>query len=150
MNPWHLSASDLLIWGIVLHLIADWPLQNHWMAEHKMERRVRRTGDNTHWWYRHPAGFVHAGIHGILLALVFGWAAIFIAIAHYIIDLRWPVELWSKLIGQSQPSGRYVEVGRFGSHQAILPAWDAGVEVRFWTDQVFHIACVAVAALLVS
>ena len=35
MNPWDLDATGLLIWGIVAHLIADWPLQNDWMARHK-------------------------------------------------------------------------------------------------------------------
>jgi len=137
MNPWNLSASNLLVWGIVLHLVADWPLQNDWMANHKAQ-------------LSHPAGYVHAGIHGLLLAIIFGWVAIPLAVAHFVIDLRWPVVWWSKLIRQTQPQGRYVEVGRFGSHQAYIPAWDAGVEVRFWTDQVFHIVCLAVAALLIA
>jgi len=158
MNPWDLSASDLLVWGIVLHLIADWPLQNDWMANNKMRRRVRKMHippgepgviNYTKWWDRHPAAYVHAGIHGILLSLVFGWVAIPLAIAHLIVDCRWIVEKWSKLVRQSQPQGRYVEVGKVGIHQALLPAWDIGTEVRFWVDQVFHIFCVAVAALLV-
>lgn len=135
MNPHNLSASDLLIWGIVLHLVADWPLQNDWMAEHKAN-------------LRHPAGYVHAGIHGLLLALVFGWVAIPLAIVHLLIDTRKPVVWWSRLVRQTQPENRFqIPSGRF---EKAIPIYDIGTEVRFWTDQVFHIVCIAVAALLVT
>lgn len=147
MNPWHLSASDLLIWGIVLHLIADWPLQNDWMAKNKAN-------------FGHRAGAVHAGIHGLVLSLVFGWAAIPLSILHYLIDLRKPVEWWSKLIKQTQPEGDYALVGQDplredpeGEHRFLVtsvPLYDIGLEVRFWTDQVFHITCIAAAALVVT
>lgn len=119
MNPRNLSSSDRVIWGLVLHLIADWPLQNDWMAQNKAN-------------LRHPSGYVHAGIHGGLLSTVFGWTAIPLAVSHLLIDTRKPVVWWSKLVGQSQPGGE---------------AYDVGTEVRFWTDQVFHITCVAIAAL---
>jgi hypothetical protein len=122
MNPWDLSAGDLMIWGLVAHLIADWPLQNDWMANNKAK-------------LGHPAGVVHAAIHGALLALVFGVWAVPLAVAHYVIDLRRPVAWWSRLIRQTQPGGR---------------GYDVGLEVRFWTDQVFHIICIAAAALLVA
>ena len=148
MNPFELSASELLIWGLVLHLIADWPLQNDWMANNKMRRAPlgEVPGDGltyppgrmrpyTLWFLRHPAAYVHSGIHGVLLALIFGWAAVALAWAHLIIDCRWVVEKWSKIVGQTQPGG--------GSY-------NIGLEVRFWTDQVFHIVCIAIAALLVS
>lgn len=165
MNPWHLSASELMIWGIVLHLIADWPLQNDWMAKNKMKRAnlgeipgdglmtaPSRMHTLTYWWVRHPAAFVHAGIHTIFLALIFGWAAIFLGFAHLIIDCRWIIVWWStKVIKQTQPTGanlyqnKETEIGYIE-----IPLVDVGLEVRFWTDQVFHIACIAVAALLVT
>lgn len=122
MNPFGLDASGLLVWGIVAHLIADWPLQNDWMASNKA-------------YLDHPAGYVHAGIHAVLLALVFGWVAAPLAVTHFVIDTRVPVAWWSKLVRQTQPSGN---------------GYDVGLEVRFWTDQVFHIACIAVAALVLS
>jgi hypothetical protein len=154
MNPWHLSASDLLIWGVVLHLIADWPLQNDWIANNK----AKRWSAGLFWWLRHPAAYVHAGIHGALLALVFGWVAAPLALTHLVIDTRWPVAKWSQLVKQTQPKapvwaerlgvdGRYrlqSGGGRGG------PLVDVGMEVRFWTDQVFHIACIAAAALIVN
>lgn len=122
MNPWDLSASDLLVWGLVLHLVADWPLQNDWMANRKAN-------------LRHAAGYVHAGVHGLLLSLVFGWVALPLAAVHLLIDTRRPVVWWSVMVRQTQPAGS---------------SYDVGLEVRFWTDQVFHIACIAVAALLVT
>ena len=160
MNPWDLSASDLLVWGIVLHLIADWPLQNDWMANNKMKRRVKKMHippgepgviNYTKWWDRHPAAYVHAGIHGILLALIFGWVAIPLAITHLLIDTRKPVVWWSRLIRQIQPYGNVVETGldEPRGKMTYVSLYDIGTEVRFWVDQVFHIFCVAIAALLV-
>lgn len=138
VNPWSLTASELLVWGITLHLIADWPLQNDWMANNKADLRK-------------SAGYVHAGIHGLLLSLVFGWAAIPLAIVHLIIDTRKPVVWWSKLVKQTQPANRSF-YQRPNSIRGVeeIPVYDVGLEVRFWTDQVFHIACIAAAAVLVT
>lgn len=128
MNPWDLSASDLLVWGLVLHLIGDWLFQNDWMANNKKN-------------LKHPAGYVHAGIHGIILSLVFGWAAIPLAIVHLLIDTRTPVTWWAQLIRQTPAT--VLVVNKY-------PLMSVGSVVRLWVDQVFHIACVAVAALLVT
>lgn len=163
MNPFDLSASELLIWGLVLHLIADWALQNDWMANNKMKRAHLGDipGDGvfhapgkmhpyTLWFIRHPAAYVHSGIHGVLLALIFGWVAIPLALAHLIIDCRWVVAWWSQLIKQTQPRGGEVVVHEEGVGWEDLPYYSIGLEVRFWTDQVFHIACIALAAVLVT
>ena len=114
-----MTATDKMVWGLVAHLVADWPLQNDWMARHKAKPG-------------HPAGIVHAAIHGLALAPVFRWKAFPLALTHYAIDLRVPVAKWSAFIRQTQPSGE---------------GYDVGMEVRFWTDQVFHIASIAVLAL---
>jgi len=132
-NPRNLSASDLLVWGIVLHFVADWPLQNDWMARHKQS-------------LIHPAGYIHAGIHGGILALIFSWAAIPLAVAHLLIDTRKPVVWWSKLVRQTQPEGHAVMI----PGQDPAPLYDMGIEVRIWTDQVFHMVCIAVAALVIA
>lgn len=225
MNPWDLDATALMIWGLVAHLIADWPLQNDWMANHKAGRRLRwgshkdarklsdaevaaQAGNSvivtaygntyaelpTRWWDRHPAAYVHAGIHGLGLALVFGWLAAPLALVHLLIDTRVPVRWWSQRIGQTQPLGdAYISADAMATgfphgdrpykmsfdEPAVLrtrfepttptgqvehrldnlesdlrewtaPAYDVGTEVRFWTDQVFHIACVAAAALIIG
>lgn len=152
MNPWELSASELLIWGFVLHLIADWIFQNDWMASNKSLRRERWKNSwrkeygikpPTPWWDRHPAAYVHAGIHGILLAMVFGWVAIPLALVHLIIDCRWVVEKWAALIQQTP--GKIMVISN-----PYTPLMDVGAIVRMWVDQVFHIACIVIAALLVT
>jgi hypothetical protein len=125
MNPWGLDASGLMIWGMVAHLVADWLCQNDWMAVNKAN-------------LRHPAGWVHAAIHGVALALVFGWVAAPLAVAHLLIDTRKPVAWWSRAIRQTQPTGQG------------LPLVDIGMFVRFWNDQVWHIGCIAIAALVVA
>lgn len=165
MNPWDLSASDLLVWGIVLHLIADWPLQNSWMANNKMKRRVRYrkitiseyyNGEpkdvTSPWWDRHPSAYIHAGIHGIFLTLVFGWVAIPLAVIHLIIDTRVPIVWWgTKVMKQPMPTGDLVEtMNPVHNEFAYKPVYDLGLEVLFWRDQVFHIFCVAIAALLIT
>lgn len=168
MNPLDLSATALLIWGIAIHAIADIPLQNDWMAKNKMMRRLKlrtRPSDQakpngnsyhkeetTSWWDRHPAAYVHAGIHGLCLAVIFGWAAIPIAFVHLLIDTRKPVEWWGKLIRQTQPAERYLTFPADRGHAALtyFPLWDAGVTVRLMLDQVFHLMCIMAAALLVT
>lgn len=75
-------STELLIWGIVIHLICDWIFQNHWMAINKT---------NT----RHPAGYVHGAIHALGMALVFPVpAAIAIGFSHWLIDLRFIMGWW--------------------------------------------------------
>ncbi len=169
MNPWDLDATGLLAWGIVAHLIADWPLQNDWMAKHKAERRNRALSPGwlgwlpggARWWDRHPAAYVHAGIHGLLLALVFGWFALPVAVAHLLIDTRKPVVWFSRLMRQTQPRREYAltlhdeayveDAARFlAAMRRTAALYDVGTEVRFWTDQAWHIACIALAALVVA
>jgi Protein of unknown function (DUF3307) len=137
MNPRNLSASELLIWGLILHLLADWLLQNDWMSRNKAN-------------LLHSAGYIHAGIHGLLLSVIFGWVALPLAVAHLLIDTRKPVIWWSKLIRQTQPKSQYVILRGGRDNEEAVPIYDIGLEVRIWTDQVFHLACIAGAALLVA
>jgi len=116
-------SADLLVWGAVLHLMVDWLGQNEWVAVNKPN-------------LRHPAGWVHAGMHGAVQLLLFPWwAALGIGLAHLLIDTRRPVAWWSTFIRQTQPGG-----GGF----------DLGADVRIWADQVWHIGVIAIAALLVA
>jgi hypothetical protein len=147
VNPFDLSASDLLVWGIVAHLIADWPLQNDWMA------------DNKAWpWRWSIAGVLpaltHGLVHAVALGLVFGpWPGVVLGLAHIIIDTRVPVVWWSKFAGQKQPTGVTIQKANAGPDSAdsvAVPVVDVALEVRFWTDQVFHITCIAIAALVVA
>ena len=140
------DATGRLVWGALAHLIADWPLQNDWIAANKAKRRLRVVGrwhgeplihsdlpEDVPVWDRHPAALVHAGIHTLAQVPVFGpRRAALIALAHLVIDTRTPVAWWRQFVGQTAPAGG---------------AYDIGAEVAIWTDQVFHLAVLAAAAL---
>lgn len=134
INPMGLDVTQLLVWGLVAHVLADFVLQNDWM-QHKTERGGwrrpawlphRRPPDEsptsefairTHalvhparrrppWWNRHPAAYVHAGIHLLAFVPLLGLASLPLAVVHLLIDTRTPVAWWSRLIGQTPPANR--------------------------------------------
>lgn len=113
-------ATELLIWGLVLHLAADWLLQNDWMATHKCD-------------LRHLAAWMHGGIHALALLLVFpAPVAIVLGIAHVIIDTRKPLTWWRVTFGQMNDS--------------TVQSWMVSV----WNDQALHILLIALAAIWVA
>lgn len=141
------AAATLVVWGAVIHLLVDWLAQNEWIAVNKAKRAVVTFGnpdeERTLWWLRHPAAYVHAGMHGAAQLLIFPWwAALFIGVTHLLIDTRKPVAWWSRLIRQTQPA--QVQMG-------LDPrVMDIGSDVRIWADQVWHLGVIAGIALVVS
>ena len=114
-----MTATELLVWGTVVHLVVDWLLQNEWIAEHKCD-------------LRHPAGYIHASAHAAALLLVFPpLAALALGVAHFVIDTRRPLQLWSRVMSQTEEG-------------------PIAAPVHIWRDQTLHIAAVAVAALIVG
>src|SRR5690349_1322319 len=110
------EATIQLVWGIMVHLIADWLFQNNWMAIHKID-------------LRHPAAWVHSGIHVVGLCLVFAWpVALLIGVTHLLIDTRKPLLWWMRVIKQIPKDTRFPIV-------------------EIWLDQVMHIAVLAVVVL---
>jgi hypothetical protein len=98
--------------GLVAHLVADWLLQNDWMALNKAN-------------LRHPAGWVHASIHGVLLGLALGWmGGIALGILHLLLDTGRPVNWWIRVFKKCD-----------AAPQAAL--------IRISTDQVIHITAIA-------
>lgn len=100
MNP--KSATELVVWGAVVHLAVDWLLQSTWMAERKTT-------------LTHPAAYVHAGLHAAGLMLVFTpVAALVLGVAHLLIDARRPLTWWARVV--SAPStgavAMHVEIWR--------------------------------------
>jgi hypothetical protein len=70
--------------GLIAHLVADWILQNDWMARNKT-------------CLRHPAAWTHAGIHAVCLAIALGWmAGLVLGFVHLLIDTRVPVNFWMR------------------------------------------------------
>jgi hypothetical protein len=75
--------------GLVAHLIADWLLQNDWMARNKMK-------------LNHPAAWTHAGIQAIALGIALGWqAGILLGLVHLLIDTRIPLGWWQRVFRQT-------------------------------------------------
>ena len=86
--------------GFVAHLIADWLLQNDWMARNKTS-------------LRHPAAWVHGTIHALLLGLALGWpAGLTLGIVHMLIDTRLPLSWWQRVYHQTGdgPYARHVAI----------------------------------------
>ena len=110
--------TQLAFWGVTAHLFADWLLQNHWMATYKSS-------------LKHPAAWVHGGIHFLFMLLVFppAWALV-IATVHILIDTRRPLIWWRKTYRQTQTG-------------------DAALHVAIWGDQVAHWLVIAAVAILV-
>ena len=98
--------------AFVLHLVGDWLLQNDWMARNKDK-------------LTHPAAWVHASIHALLLGYVLGWlGGLTLGLVHMIVDTRVPQRWWSRTYGQTR-SG------------------EMGLHVLIWGDQVIHVATIA-------
>jgi len=131
------AATTLLVWGIVAHLIGDWLTQNEWVALHKMLRRTPTSSV----FDRHPSAYVHGSIHAAVQLLVFPWpVALAIGFVHLLIDTREPVIGWSKLIHQTTPE----------ETPAPAECLSIGQAVTIAADQVWHMAVIATAALLVG
>ncbi len=100
--------ADLFIKGMIVHFVADWVLQSDWMSANKMS-------------LRHPAAWVHSGIHTLGLLLVFPInAAMLLGLSHLIIDTRVPLNYLRKWMGQK-------------------PEGVQGISFMIWQDQIAHI-----------
>ena len=83
------TATDYLIWGIIAHLVADWLLQNDWMANYKTS-------------LAHPAAWVHGGIQLLAMWLVFPLKiAAVLGVAHLLVDTRKPLHWWRTVYRQT-------------------------------------------------
>jgi hypothetical protein len=87
--------------ALVAHLIADWVLQNDWMARNKIN-------------LRHPAAWTHSGIQGLCLGIALGWqGGVFLGILHLFIDTRVPLRWWIRAFKKSDESAdsKIIEMG---------------------------------------
>ena len=112
------TPTELFVWAFVAHLAADWLFQTEWMAINKVN-------------LRHPAGYVHAGVYALFMALLFPLTVAFlIGVTHLLVDTRVPVRWWMRTVkgvAQGSPAIGAVEMG---------------------VDQVIHIMVIAFFALL--
>jgi hypothetical protein len=80
----------------------------------------------------HPAGYIHARTHALALLLVFPpLAALALGVAHFVIDTRRPLQLWARLVSQTEEG-------------------PVAVAVHIWRDQTLHLAAIGAAALTVA
>jgi hypothetical protein len=113
--------SDIALAAILIHLFVDWFLQNDWQAQKKVI-------------VGHPAGILHATMHGAATLLVFPWwAALTVGVTHYAIDLRRPLLWWRRTFRMTTD-----------------PNNPAAIHVAFWQDQVSHMLIVALLAGVIT
>jgi hypothetical protein len=75
--------------ALVAHLVADWILQNDWMARKKTS-------------LLHPASWAHSGIQAGCLGLALGWrGGLVLGLAHLLIDTRAPMAWWIRIFKKS-------------------------------------------------
>jgi hypothetical protein len=88
--------------ALVAHLVADWLLQNDWMAANKMK-------------LLHPAAWVHGGIHFIGLTLALGWpSGLVLTAIHMVIDTRIVLRWWQRVFCQTREGPVALHVGIWG------------------------------------
>ena len=84
--------------ALVAHLVADWILQNDWMARNKTS-------------LRHPAAWIHGAIHAAVLTLALGWVAgVVLGFVHIVIDTRVPVAWWIRVFKKCEKSPEVVSI----------------------------------------
>lgn len=112
--------ADVLAWAVAIHLVFDWLLQTEWMACNKTN-------------LRHPAAYVHSGLHTLGLLLVFPWfLALGVGLSHLLIDTRRPVTWWIEHVKQMPRN---------------TPDYN---RIEMWLDQIFHFLMLVIAVLLLD
>lgn len=102
--------------GLIAHLIADWLLQNDWMARNKVN-------------LRHPAAWTHAGIQAVALSLALGWqAGLILGFVHMLVDTRIPLKWWQRSFKQTTEGPAALHVTIWGDqvlHIVTIAIWVA-------------------------
>jgi hypothetical protein len=102
--------------GLIAHLVADWILQNDWMALNKTS-------------LRHPASWVHGAIQGLCLGLALGWlAGLVLGFVHLLIDTRVPMDWWIRFFKESSKAPEAASIAIWLDqtlHIVCIAAWVA-------------------------
>ncbi len=129
-GEWLRPPTELLVWALIAHVVADWLLQTDWMAVNKVN-------------LRHPAGYVHAGVYTLFMLPLFPWSlALLIGVTHLFIDTRGPVHWWMRTVKRMPPTD---SSGRPGTRRPGAYANTGFLESA--VDQAFHVVVLAAAAL---
>lgn len=144
-----MSTVLVLVWLIFAHLLADFVLQNDWIALNKGQRG--RTG----WLALATHGF-HVALCLLPAALAFGWPGVayivVVALSHMVVD-RWKVRATRRADQAAQQAARdrLERTGELPS-TGVGNAWSPWPGMLFLADQLLHmtIAIVAWVVLLES
>jgi hypothetical protein len=102
--------------ALVAHLVADWLLQNDWMAHHKCK-------------LSHPAAWVHGGIHALALWWALDWrAGLALGLVHTLIDTRIPLAWWIRSFKHSEHAPEAPSIAMWTDqalHIALIALWIA-------------------------
>lgn len=99
--------------GLIAHMVADWLLQNDWMVKNKSS-------------LSHPATWVHAAIHAVLLGLALGWQArLVLSALHLLLDTRVPLRWWQRMMQQTTKG-------------------PLAATTMIWVDQVIHVTAIGI------
>jgi hypothetical protein len=135
----------VLAWLIFAHLLADFVLQNDWIALNK--GRLGQTG----WLALGTHGF-HVALCLVPVALAFGWPGlayiVVVAASHVLVD-RWKVHVTRRAETDAQAGARrrFEETGELES-TGVGNAWSPWPGMLFLADQVLHVTIAVVAWLV--
>lgn len=102
------NAANLFLAGLAAHLVADWFLQNEYMALNKTS-------------LHHPASWLHSGIHLASAALVFPMGVAFVlGVTHLLIDTRVPLQWWRRFFGQTTDGPAFIPFAMWQDQSAHL------------------------------
>jgi hypothetical protein len=100
--------------GLLAHLVADWLLQNEWMASNKSN-------------LRHPAAWVHSALHGLLLGAALGWrGGVALGVLHLVVDTGWPLDWWIRVFKKCDQTPQAAVIRLWTDqviHIAAIGAW---------------------------
>lgn len=106
--------------ALVAHLVADWLLQNNWMAKNKYS-------------LLHPAAWIHAAIYALCMTLAIGWqAGTVLGAIHLIIDTGIPLQWWTRIYKDCAGVPEALTISIWADqvvHIAFIAAWIAFVAV---------------------
>lgn len=122
MNTTLMAATPYVVWGIVLHLFADWILQNEWMALEKVSLRS-------------AASWVHGAIHLAAMWLIFPWPiAVVLAAVHIGVDTRVPLAWWRVVYKQTREGPSFIPFAMWQDQTLhITSIAVAAIILKVWT-----------------
>ena len=106
--------------AFVAHLVADWILQNNWMAKNKYS-------------LLHPAAWVHATIYAVCMAVALGpVAGTVLGGIHLLIDTGIPLQWWTRIYKDCAGVPEALHISIWADqvvHIAAIAVWIAFVPV---------------------